>query len=173
MKRESQWLFETLFSPELENRSRHSSAQPAELWLFEVPTALPEADYMAGKRRKGTEHTNTSGGSKTRTKGQHQKGQQRQGSQNKAADLRNQQQRAEAERRKRERAKALTHLEKPSQVQVLALIQAKETEQVQVKSDLAIAQQRRDYQTAKELREKFLQLEKHIKDLKQLRLEVR
>lgn len=167
MRTQSQWLFEAPLSPSI------PSDQPRfESWLFE-PIALSEADHMAGKRRKGKEHTSLNKGSKTRLKQKHQPGQARKLGQETAADQRNENTARRVEQRKRARASSLTGLERPTKDQVLALIEAKEREQERVRTQLAIARQRGNHTEVEELQEKFVQLEKQIKDLRQFRLTLR
>ena len=128
---------------------------------------------MAGKRRKGKEHTSLNKGSKTRLKQKHQPGQARKLGQETAADQRNENTARRVEQRKRTRALSLTGQERPTRDQVLALIEAKEREQQQVRTELTIARQRGNHTEVEQLQKKFVQLEKHIKDLKQFRLTLR
>jgi hypothetical protein len=165
---EAQWLFEA--PAVLLTDGNHPTSRQS--WLFE-PFASPEADYMAGKRRKGKEHTSLTGGSKTRLKPKHQKGKSRKLKQETAADRRVKDADRSVKQRKRSRASILTGLERPTEVQVVDLIQAKQLEQKDVKAALETARQRRNYAEAEELEKKYWQLEKHIKDLKQFRLTLR
>ena len=176
MHKQRQWLFEVPYPPQITQPERAFLDSPHQRrWLFEVlpESVLSEADYMAGKRRVGDEHTSTKGGSKTRTKGKHQQGISRKGVQEGAADQRNDRARREVERKRREYAKALTNLENPTASQVQTLIEQAENDQVQVKRNLETARIRRNYAEVEGLEEERARLEKRIKDLKQLRLSVK
>ncbi len=175
MREQRQWLFEAPYPSQIaEAEGNIPEPIHQRKWLFEVlPKSISsEADYMAGKQRKGKEHTKTTGGSKTRTRNRHQEGQARQGSQNQRADQRNEATRQEVERKRRERATALTGKANPSRAEVEKIWKDKRKEQEDVRAALDLARQRRQPELVQELKEKFDQLEKQIKDLGQLRLEV-
>lgn len=159
---EAQWLFESPIEPPANGQS----------WLFESVVS-PEADYMAGKRRKGKEHTSLAGGSKTRLRPKHEKGKSRKSREEAAADRRAEGTTRSAKEHKRLRALTLTGLEQPTEAQVVALVQAKELEQESLRQTLSIARQRRNLEEVRQLESKYWQLENLIKKLKQFRLEIR
>jgi hypothetical protein len=161
---EPQWLFE---APAISSASEPLTFRQS--WLFET-LASPEADYMAGKRRKGKEHTKLTGGSKTRLRQKHTDGLKRTLDQNTAADQRALDTDRMVRKRKRSEALTLTGYEQPTEAQVVSIIQDKESEQNNIRTALSIARERRNHAEAQELEEKFWQLEIHIKKLKQFRL---
>lgn len=145
-----------------------------------------EADYMAGRRRRGQGvvraaavqnprggHRDTSGGSTTRTRGTHQTADDRRGREQGAAAQRRRRAQEEAERRRREAALRLTGLEQPTRNQVAQLISQAERNRDEAQRELDQAQRAGDSARAATLLQQRDGLVDHIRELRQLRLLLR